>query len=137
MPRLDDCHDVIVRALEKAGWMVAPKSPRFVLKRRLMIVDIEAEKPSNGRSASHILVEVKCLFEKDSGTTGIYLALGQYIMYRAMLRELKEVVDLYLAVPEAIYEAMSDSVLRRAILENEIKLIVVDLERELIKRWIE
>ncbi len=46
-------------------------------------------------------------------------------------------VPLYMVVPDAVYDSTFDSVVRDALRESKIKLIIVNLETEIIKAWIE
>jgi hypothetical protein len=66
----------------------------------------------------------------------VYIALGQYLIYRALLTKQALAVPLYLAVPQATYEATFNAVFRQALLDNRIMMIVVDLEMETIVQWI-
>lgn len=83
-----------------------------------------------------MLAEVKC-FTVRQRTTELYNAVGQYIIYRSTLAELNIEGPLYLAIPSDVYEAIFDSTARRAVSDNEIKLLIVNLESETIEQWIE
>jgi hypothetical protein len=137
MAAVDKCHQQIVRALEKDGWTVAAQSPRFVVDSRLIIIDIQAERKSNGLKVPLMFVEVKCLSDRSAATTAIYVALGQYIVYRALLQELNELSPLYLAVPKAEFEEIGDVSIMRAVLDNSVRMVIVDLDEERIERWID
>lgn len=137
MAAVDKCHQQIVRALEKDGWVVALQSPRFLFDGRLIIIDIQAERKANGTRVPLIFIEVKCLSDRAAPTTTIYGAFGQYIVYRALLHELGEFSPLYLAVPHSEFAAVSDKPIMRALLDNKIKMIIVDVEQERIVQWIE
>ena len=41
MPRLDDCHEQVVHALEKDGWNVDDKPRRLIHQERLVFIDIQ------------------------------------------------------------------------------------------------
>jgi hypothetical protein len=79
-------------------------------------------------NSSLMQVEVKCFSDEDAETTDLYAGLGQYLVYRSLLNE----ADLYLNVPVTAYE----SVFRPAVSENRIKMIVVDLDKEVFAEWL-
>lgn len=137
MPRLDNCHPIVVRALEKAGWTV--NDAPFKVKRlnRQIYIDVEASRRANGSRQQILLAEVKCFPDTSSITTELYTAIGQYLIYQAMLAELSIEIPLYLAVPEETYKNEFDSVVQRAINECKMKLLIVNLEAERIIQWIE
>lgn len=60
MPRLDDCHPQIVRALEKDGWKVEPHAYKIETSERTIFIDVEASRQNNGSRQHVIVVEIKC-----------------------------------------------------------------------------
>jgi hypothetical protein len=80
---------------------------------------------------------VKCFPDPDNTTRDLYTAFGQYLIYRVILAEVEENAPLYLAIPETAYNNIFDSTIQRAIRDNGIKLMIVNLETELIVQWIE
>ena len=137
MPALDQCHEQVVRALQKDGWQVNDTPLRLSTAQRTVYIDIEASRNLNGNFQQIVLAEIKCFRDRDSTTRELYTAIGQYIIYRAMLAEVSMSVSLYLAIPDAIHETVFDSTVRRAIGDNEIKLVIVNLETETVTQWIE
>jgi hypothetical protein len=138
MPALDRCHPIVVRALEKDGWTVAPRQQElYVSKRHILQIDIKATRQQNGTSRSLLFVEVKCFANRGDETTDLYIALGQYLVYRSLLKQKNIQADLYLAVPITAYESVFKRMGRAAVSENRIKMIVVDLEGEVITQWLE
>ena len=107
------------------------------LNRRRVFVDLLATRGTNGSRQEIALVEVKCFPDPQNTSQEIYTAVGQYIIYRAMLRELELDIPLYLSIPEAIFNDVFDVIVRRAIQENQIKLVIVNLDEEKIVRWSE
>ena len=97
--------------------------------------DIRANYASNGQSRQILLVEVKCFGDSSEYTRDLYVAIGQYVVYQAMLNELKNSTPLYLAIPLTAYNDLFDSVIQRAVNDVKIKIIVVDIEREEIAQW--
>lgn len=137
MPVLDSCHSQVVNALRKDGWTVAEK-PRYIgdaETETFVYIDIEAHYQPNGAARS-MYVEVKC-FPGKNPTQELYIALGQYLIYRTLLAKQAIVVPLYLAAPQTVYATIFNSVIRQTLRDNRIMLIVVDLETETIVQWIE
>jgi hypothetical protein len=135
MPALDRCHPIVERALQKEGWRVSSPG-RFSTEERDIYIDILASRQQNGAAQQLLLVEVKCFLEGLNLTQELYTALGQYLVYRAMLKLLQNNTPLYLAIPRTIFEQL-DAAIMDAIADNKIKVIVVDFEVEAITRWIE
>ncbi len=133
---LDQCHQQVVRALENDGWIVAKKPTKLYSEDRQVFIDILAERGANGSQQQIILSEVKCFPDRGDTTREVYIAFGQYLVYRALLAELKRQIPLYLAIPEDAYNEIFDPVLQRAVNDNQVKLLIVNLETETIVRWI-
>lgn len=130
MPALDNCHPQVVRALEKEGWVVSPKPYRLTFgERPYLFIDILAQHDDS----RIIIVEVKCF--NDNQLNDLYIAVGQYLIYRSLLRA-KNISDpLYLAIPQDIYESLFKEIGMFVVEETQIKLIVVDIDREVIVKW--
>ncbi len=136
MPAVDQCHEQVKRALQKDGWHITADPFPLFLTYRAAYIDLEATKGVNGTQEQIILVEVKCFAEGQAPTTQLYTAIGQYIVYRAMLAEEDINTSLFLSVPEATFDMVFDDVIKRVVGENAIRIVIVDLESEQIVRWI-
>ena len=88
----------------------------------------------NGNGRTILLVEVKCFTDRNSE---LYGAIGQYLIYRAMLVENDDDTALYLSIPTIEFAKLTDRAFKRVIAESNIKLLIVDLEQERIIEWIE
>jgi hypothetical protein len=138
MPALDSCHQQVVRALQKEGWIVENLSPAFPsLDDRPIVIDIEAWRGDNGREYRVLFIEVKCFPEAGSFTTELYKAIGQYLYYRKVLTEREVSSPLYLAVPMKVYDENFGETTRQLLSDNHIRLVIVDLALEVIVRWID
>ena len=137
MPALDYCHPIVVRALENDGWTVNFSPSPFYVEGRYVFIDIQASRGGNGSAEQVLLAEIKCFPDRTSTTRELYIAVGQYIIYRTVLAELQNPTPLYLAVPATVYESIFDSTVKRAISDNRIKIVVVHLDEERIVQWIE
>jgi hypothetical protein len=137
MPRPDRCHSQIVHAFQKDGWRIISEQEQYYAPERAIFVDIKAGRNVNGSTQQILLAEVKCFPDRDSTSRELYVSFGQYVIYRAVLAELRDSSPLYLTVPEDVYIHVFDSTVRRAISDNHIKLVIVNLETEAITQWIE
>jgi hypothetical protein len=136
MPASDLCLPQIIRALEDDGWQIVVQNEHYRIDKRSIFVDLRAERLENGSSETILLAEVKCFSEKESWTTALYTAIGQYLVYVGLLRKLSVNIPLYLVIPETIYNAMFDAVVRQIIKQHDIKMIIVNLEAEAITQWL-
>jgi len=82
-----------------------------------------------------IAVEVKS-FLGASDVTEFHTALGQFLNYRSALRLTEPERDLYLAVPEDVYdEFFRRRFIQRIIIEYQLKLLIFNPEKEEILQW--
>jgi hypothetical protein len=130
MPPRDSCHDEVSHALQKEGWVIYPKQARFDAD-VLAIIDIEATKDD-----IKAYVEVKC-FPGANTTQEIYIAFGQYIVYRELLSHIRPNAALYLAIPDTIYNQQFTATIRNALHSNRVKMIIVDVQMEVVVQWIQ
>lgn len=137
MPKFDQCHNQVVKALEADGWHLEAAPSKLYLSYRYGYVDLRMSRGRNGRSEQILLVEVKCFPDEKSTTRELYESVGQYLIYRAMIMELKYDYSLYLAVPQHIFNRIFDQAVMRTITETRIKLVVIDLEAERVVQWVE
>jgi hypothetical protein len=138
MPRKDFFHDAVKNALIKDGWTITADPLRIEFGGMDFYIDlgakrlIEAEK--NGRK---IAVEIKG-FASPSVISEFHAAIGQFMNYRLALSQKQPEREMYLAVPEGIFDSffkMPFGLL--AIAEYQLKLLVYDVEKEVIIKWIE
>lgn len=132
MPALDSCQPQVIRALEKAGWKVSPvpHAIRAPKRRYPLLADIRASRGSE----EIIIVEVKCFL--DDPLAELYSAIGQYLIYRSLLRLSSPDYSLYMAVPTEAYHGILNDIGMDVIRESQIKLLIVDLAREVIDQWL-
>jgi len=134
MPAKDRYHDVVIRALVKAGWRVIAEQAAVLIGGRRLWIDIEAAKGSDSLS---ILVEVKGFENMPSPVNYLAEAVGKYVLYRAALNYGKVTTPLYMAVPTMAYTGILDEDLgQQAIIAGSISLIVFDPIKEEIIQWI-
>jgi len=102
-----------------------------------LYADLGAEKPlAAEKEDQKIVVEIK-VFGSSSQITELERAIGQYSIYRTILRKNDPVRMLYLAIAEDIYnDFFQRPAIQDIVTEHEIDLLVFDPVQEVIVRWI-
>ena len=136
MPAKDIFHQTVINALEKEGWTITddPLSIRF--GEIDLYIDLGAEKViAAEKNGQKIAVEIKS-FLNSSPITDFHTALGQFMNYRMALSERQPERVLYLAVPLDTYDTFFQLPFgQAAISHHQLKLIVYDVDKEVIKTW--
>ena len=81
------------------------------------------------------MIEVKS-FINPSFIYDLEMAVGQYIIYRNFLNKTAPEHQIYLALSQLVYKANFDETIQIVVEENELKVIIVDTEKEVITKWI-
>ncbi|MDB9482360.1 element excision factor XisH family protein, partial [Dolichospermum circinale CS-537/05] len=102
-----------------------------------LYVDLGAEKMLAAQKDNEkIAVEIKS-FLGDSTISDFHQALGQLLNYRLILRRQEPERILYLAVPFDIYESFFKLEFTQiAIIDYQLKIIVYNIDKEVISQWI-
>lgn len=133
----DIFHNHVREALEKDGWIIT-EDP-FVLKTNFISyeVDLAAEKLIIAtRENEEILVEIKS-FLRQSKTYEMHTALGQFQTYLLGIQELELNKELFLAIPEAIYnDFFQQPFIQKLVVHYQLNLIVFDPSNKEIVKWI-
>jgi hypothetical protein len=137
MPALDACHMQVVHALEKAGWQVAPKPFVLFSPINTLFADIEAHRIVNGFEEEMIVVEAKCFQDTGNQMPDLYNAIGQYLIYQNLLQQRGINSSLYLAIPSKVYYGIFEPLASSIIRKNQIKIVIVNLDDEVIEQWLE
>lgn len=137
MPALDQCHDQVIRAFQKDGWQVERAPFRVSTPSRTVFVDVRFTHRSNGITQQIVLIEIKCFPDDSSITQELYGAIGQYLIYRAMLAERQMPDPIFLSIPEDIYTRSFDPAVQRVINEGKINVVIVNIYEERIVQWIQ
>lgn len=136
MPAIDNCQPQVINGVRKEGWRI-DKAPLFA--RLDSFIDILAlrSKTNNGSLEQIIVVEVKCFDDRVGFLDDLYRSIGQYLVYRKILRTRTSEVPIYLALPNTAYHTISQMrVILDVIHEIDMKLLVVNLDTEEIETWI-
>lgn len=138
MPKRDSIHDIVRVALEKDGWKITHDPFTIATSDGNEIhIDLAAERIiAAEKDDDKIAVEIKTLVGK-SLITEFYSALGKYQLYGVAIETAVIHRVLFLAMPELIYQkAWKHSLIRGSIIKYGIKIIVIDLDNEVITQWI-
>ncbi|WP_341527863.1 XisH family protein [Nostoc sp. UHCC 0302] len=138
MSAKDVFHEVVKKALQKDGWQITHDPLSISVGGVNLSIDLAAEKLiAAEREGEKIAVEVKSFLEKSSAISEFHTALGQFINYRGALRRRQPERVLYLAVPLTTYKTFFQLDFPQAMIEeNQVKMIIYDVEQEVIFKWI-
>ncbi len=138
MPRKDVLHDACKNALIKEGWTITHDP--YPLRRGLqtLYIDIGAELPlAAEKGGRKIAVEIKSLLG-DKEMPELERALGQYVLYRSLLKQKEADRQLFLAVSSPAYrEHFNTAEGRDLIADEDLKILVFDVTLQEIREWIE
>ncbi|MEC4985851.1 MAG: XisH family protein [Oscillatoria sp. PMC 1068.18] len=137
MPAKDIYHDTVKNALIKDGWTVTDDPLRLKWGLRELFVDLGLTKLISAQKANQtIAVEIKS-FTNPSPIADLEQALGQYLIYQAILEETKPEYFLYLAIRQVTYGAIfSEPIGNLLIQKYQINLLIFDAKKAELVRWI-
>ena len=136
MPAKDIYHDAVKNALVKDGWKITHDPLRLTWGGKDMYVDLGAERLLAAEKAGQqIAVEIKS-FVGDSEMDDLEKALGQYVLYRAVLAEREPNRALYLAVPKDVLDIFEQPLGKLLLKNNLARVIGFDPQAEVILQWI-
>ncbi|MGH9755587.1 MAG: element excision factor XisH family protein [Blastocatellia bacterium] len=133
LPRHDAYHEVVKRALIDDGWTIT-HDPLVVRYKGLRVyIDLAAEKASPN---SKIAIEVK-VFGGNSTVDDFEKAIGQYNLYRDILRRKKIRRELFLAIGRKAYKKLGRiPALLESAGDQKVHLLIFDEHREEVVEWI-
>lgn len=110
---------------------------RLPFGNRKLYVDLAAEKLITAEKLNQrIAVEVKSFIGR-SAMADLERALGQYLMYSQALNKHEEGRVLYLALPEEVFDDLTnDQVISILSEQMQIRLLVYDPTTQILVRWI-
>ncbi len=137
MPAFDHLHSVVRHALEKEGWTITHDPLTLRAGGRSLYVDLGAEKLIGAEKGHRrIAVEVKT-FIGPSLIADLQQAVGQFVMYEAVLAKLEPGRELYLAVPHEVLATVLADEIGALMLEQRLTRVVSFSARsEEVVRWI-
>ncbi|MDJ0845809.1 MAG: XisH family protein [Crocosphaera sp.] len=137
MPAKDTYHDAVKNALIKDGWTILRDPYTIKYEEVQLFADLLADRTLEiERNGEQIIIEIKSFISR-SPMREFETALGQYIIYRTLLKAILTQTKIYLGIGEGIYESFFlQKSISMVLEEAKIRLIVVDLTKEEILKWI-
>ena len=133
----DKFHDLVKMGLENEGWVITDDPYKIKFARIKFQVDLAAERIiAAEKDNEKIAVEIKS-FLNPSTVTDFYGALGQFLSYRLVLKQVEAERTLYLAVPLDTYEDFFTSeFVQLTINEYQLNLIIYNSVQGGLVQWI-
>jgi hypothetical protein len=137
MPRFDLFHDTVRVALSKDGWTITDDPYLIEYKGFRLQADLGAEKVfAAEKDQRKIVVEVK-VFGTPSFVNELQKAVGQYLMYRSFLKHVAPDRELFLALPQSVFEDFFQrEPISEIVDEHQLHLLVFDPATEEVTEWI-
>jgi len=136
MPAKDIYHEAVKKALIKDGWTITHDPLRLTWGGKDLYVDLGAERLlAAEKEGQHIAVEVKS-FLGDSEMDDLEKALGQFVLYRAVLAEREPQRVLYLAVPQDVLDLFEQPLGKLLLKNNLARVLGFDPRAEVVVQWI-
>lgn len=105
---------------------------------RRLFIDLGAERVTIGaeRSGERIAVEIAS-FVADSPVRDLQEAVGQFVVYRAVLSRADPERTLFLGVTARVQDSLLSEPLGQLVAEDvRLRVLVFDAERQKVVRWI-
>lgn len=136
MPARDRLHDAVKTALLRDGWTITHDPLRVTSGRRNLYVDLGAERLLAAEKGTvRIAVEVKT-FGGPSDVEALEQATGQHILYRALLDAQDPGRQLFLAVPDDVWNTLFQEPIGETALRFAIdRVLSFDAAEERILQW--
>lgn len=135
----DRIHDPVKQALIKDGWKITDEHLTIEYAEFSIAADIAAERRPivATKNRQKIIVEVKSFIGK-SFIREFQQAIGQYEIYFDLIDLAQLDYELYLGISQKIHQDFFLQKAAQAILKrHNIKLVIVNLKREEVVKWIE
>jgi hypothetical protein len=137
MAAKDFFHEAVRNALIKDGWNITHDPMILGIGGVDLFIDLGAEKLiAATKGDSKIAIEVKT-FRSGSPVSEYHRALGQFFNYRQALEDSEPERELFLAIPEDIYQDFFQlPFIQESTRRHNVKLILYLPESEEIVKWI-
>jgi XisH protein len=138
MPAKNVFHDIVVEALAADGWTVIADPLRLTFGDHDMYVDLGLLGSAlvAERAGREIAVEVQS-FIGESVMNDLHRAVGQYVIYRAVLGEVRQGVPIYMAVHDEVFGEVFTDDLGKLLLSRLVQQVVVfDVATRRVVQWI-
>lgn len=138
MPARNIYHGAVIQALQADGWTITHDPLLIPFGDRRLFVDLGAERTTIGaeRGSERIAVEIAS-FLADSPVRDLQEAVGQFVVYRALLSQTEPDRALYLGVSTGVYDSvLSEPVGQLVATDVRLRLLVFDPHQQKVIRWI-
>ncbi|MBS1795726.1 MAG: XisH family protein [Acidobacteria bacterium] len=138
MAARDKFHEAVKNGLVRDGWTITDDPLYLKISDKLdFYIDLGAEKLiSAEKGGMKIAVEIKSFIGK-STLFEFHAALGQFLNYKLALQKSESERVLFLAVPQKVYnEFFTIEFIAESISLHQVKILVYDIEKEVIAEWI-
>jgi len=133
----DLIHYAVKNALIKDGWNIANDPMTLKSKGTRVFIDLEATKFLLAtKEKDSIAIEIKT-FRNLYVLDDFYSALGKYLCYKLLLKNLKMEHFLYLGITNVTYKRLlQSSLVVDAIAAYELKFVIIHSKKEKVLQWI-
>jgi hypothetical protein len=138
MPSRDAIHDVVKQALVRDGWQITNDPYVISYGDRFLFIDLGITTRFIGaeRGEQRLAIEIKELRGR-SIVKELEQAIGQYILYQLLLRQVEPDSLLYLAVSAHAYEEIFQEPIGQLVISDlPLNLLVVDTRSSEVNQWI-
>lgn len=137
MAARDIFHSHVRDALEKDGWLITHDPLHLQWGKRDMYVDLAGEElVAAEKEGRRIAVEIKS-FIGASELDDLKDALGQFVLYRNVMKRLEPNRELYLAIRDVTYEQLFNEPIGQLLTEAEnIWLLIFSPTERRILQWL-
>lgn len=136
MAARDFYHDDVRSALVKDGWTITDDPLRLRWGGKDYYVDLGAERLiAAEKQGRRIAVEIKS-FLGNSVVDDMEKALGQYLIYRSIMRRREPDRELFLAVPKKITKLFEQELGQMLIEDYDIRAVIFNAKKREIIQWL-
>lgn len=138
MPARNIHHTAVIQALQADGWTITHDPLLIPYGDRRLFIDLGAERVTIGaeRGSERIAVEIAS-FVADSPVRDLQEAVGQFVVYRAILSKVEPERTLFLGVSPQVYDSvLSEPVGQLVAAEVRLRILVFDPHQQKVIRWI-
>jgi len=138
MPARNMHHDAVIQALQADGWTITHDPLLIPFGDRRLFIDLGAERVTIGaeRGNERIAVEISS-FVADSPVRDLQEAVGQFVVYRALLAQAEPERALFLGVSTRVYDSILSEPLGQLVAADvRLRILVFDPLQPKVVRWI-
>ncbi len=147
MPSKDTIHNRVKQAIINDGWQITDDPYVISYGERFLFIDLGAQDRINIEKAQSqligvekdnvkIAIEIKS-FRNQSPLVDLEQAIGQYILYKIILKQVDPTRIIYLAITQETYNEIFDEPIGQLVIQElQLNLIIIDIIQLEIKQWI-